>query len=81
MFEGANARAVAVLNGQRLGEVVGASKPARFDVTAVLSSHNTLEVDVSLDRAAFGDSALRGPRAGAPGGLVGEVRLEISATK
>ncbi len=37
-----------------------AGEPARFDVTTALAPHNTLEVDVSLDRAAFDDPPSRG---------------------
>ena len=55
VFEGVDGRAAAVLNGHPLGDIVRAGEPARFDVTTALAPHNTLEVDVSLDRAAFDD--------------------------
>jgi beta-galactosidase/beta-glucuronidase len=65
------------LNGQPLGSLTGSLATARFDITAALAPHNTLSVDVSLPSALFADATVRGPRAGHPGGLIGEVRLEI----
>ncbi len=63
---------VVALSRKRLGEV-----PGRFEITAVLEDHNQLEIVVehpALDAAgAVKDDA----HTDLPGGLVGEVRLEI----
>jgi beta-galactosidase/beta-glucuronidase len=77
IIDGVDHHGLVTLNGTPLGQVAGCARPARFDVTELLQSHNTLEVEVSLDRETFHDSSLRGQRAGQSGGLVGEVRLEI----
>ena len=64
------------LNRKRLGEALWSGEPARFDITGALEDHNRLEIVVAhpaLDEtgAANDDSSTL------PGGLVGEVRLEI----
>jgi hypothetical protein len=68
---------VVELNRKRLGEVCWGSNPGRFDITELLEDHNRLEIVVEhplLDdpRAANDDSITN-----SPGGLIGEVRLEI----
>ena len=78
-FDGVDHRASVTLNGTRLGQLAGCARSARFDVTDLLELHNTLVVDVTLDRDTFHDQSLRGARAGKAGGLVGEVRLEIES--
>ena len=65
------------LNGKPLGDVARGESMGRFDVTAILEPHNQLEILVehpALDGAfpAQDDGDLD-----APGGLVGEVWLEI----
>lgn len=66
----------ASLNGRSLG-TVGAD-PTRFDVTALLASRNELVIDVELPRLTADSAPLFRPgREGLPGGLIGEVRLEI----
>ena len=80
VLEGVDHRAVVTLNDMPLGEMQGCDALARFDVTAALLPSNLLVVDVSLDGAALDDASVRGNRAGGPGGLVGDVRLEIVAT-
>jgi hypothetical protein len=75
--DGVDQRATVALNGHALGNLTGHRGTTRFDVTSLLELHNTLWVDVTLDRATFHDRDLRGERAGDAGGLVGEVRLEI----
>jgi hypothetical protein len=65
------------LNDAPLGEVRFGDPPARFDITTTLNEHNRLEIVVAhprfdAARAAKEDSSWR-----SPGGLVGEVRLEI----
>ena len=64
-FNGIRGRATVSLNGQPLGEVEG-DDPGNFEVTGRLEFRNILEVIVEQPADA--------PE---PGGLVGEVRLEI----
>ncbi len=61
----------------QVGHVAGHQAAARFDITPLLELHNILSIEVSLSAAAFHDAATRGDRAGQPGGLTGEVRLEM----
>ena len=68
---------VVELNRKRLGESTVGDAPLRVEITALLQDHNQLEIVVdhpSLDAAGApnddGETRL-------PGGLVGEVRLEI----
>lgn len=64
------------LNGQPLGTV--ADTLARFDVTVLLKPRNELIIEVELPRLTPESAPLPRPgREGLPGGLVGEVRLEI----
>jgi hypothetical protein len=72
VVEGPRSRGSVELNRRRLGEAGG-----RFDITELMEDHNRLEVVVehpALDSRGVGgddgDNAL-------PGGLIGEVRLEI----
>jgi hypothetical protein len=66
------------LNGQSLGEIPAGGQPWRCDVTARLKPRNELIIEVELPPAADGASPVPRPgREGLPGGLVGEVRLEI----
>jgi hypothetical protein len=58
-------RADVLLNGELLGEVIG-DEPGIFEVTGKLESRNMLEVVV--------EHAAKAPD---PGGIIGEVRLEI----
>jgi hypothetical protein len=65
------------LNGKPLGDVSWGGPSFRFDITDLLEDHNRLEIVVehpALDgnRVANDDSDID-----RPGGLVGEVRLEI----
>ena len=65
------------LSGRQLGEVRQGGLPLRFDITDQLQDHNRLEVVVehpSLDDAEppHDDNVTS-----SPGGLIGEVRLEI----
>jgi hypothetical protein len=66
----------ASLNGQPLGDLT--SEPARFQVTRLLKPRNALEVIVELPRLTPESVPLSRPgREHLPGGLIGEVRLEI----
>ena len=65
------------LGGRPLGEVEFGGSPARFEITAHLADRNTLEIDVA--HPALDDDWIP-PDDGSihiPGGLIGEVRLEI----
>jgi hypothetical protein len=77
VVEPPRSRGVISLSGKPLGEVVWGGSSARFDVTDLLGDHNRLEVVVEhpvLDGAALADDD---DFSQSPGGLVGEVRLEI----
>ncbi len=65
------------LNGQPFAELSTGAAAARDDITPLLRLHNVLEIEVTLPAETYHDRTARGDRAGKPGGLVGEVRLEI----
>jgi hypothetical protein len=65
VFSGVRSRASVSLNGQPLGELEG-DEPGNFEVTGRLEFRNILEVVVEHPADAS-----------EPGGIVGEVRLEI----
>jgi beta-galactosidase/beta-glucuronidase len=75
VFDGADHSADVMLNGEPLGRFAGEGS-VRFEITQRLAPHNRLEVEVSLAPEMF-HSPARGHRVGLPGGLTGEVRLEI----
>jgi hypothetical protein len=76
VIEGVDPFGHASLNGQTLGPL--GIEPARFDVTRQLKSRNELEVVVELPRLTSESAPLSRPgREHLPGGLIGEVRLEI----
>jgi len=77
VVEGGRSRALVELNRKRLDDGLTYGQVGRYEITAMLEDHNRLEIVVEhaaldLGRAANddGDTLL-------PGGLVGEVRLEI----
>ncbi len=77
VMEVARSSGEVTLSRKRLGEVVWSGVCGRFDITELLEDHNRLEIVVEhplLDAlgAANDDSDTN-----MPGGLVGEVRLEI----
>ena len=77
VVEPARSEARVMWKGDVLGFVCSGQAAGRFDITDRLEDHNTLEIWVdhpSLDcmRSTVGDPAVL-----PPGGLVGEVRLEI----
>jgi hypothetical protein len=77
VVEPPRSRGVVALGGRLLGEAVWGGPPARFKITERLEEHNRLEIIVehpALDAAVPGDDDDFQSR---PGGLVGEVRLEI----
>jgi hypothetical protein len=77
VIEPPRSRGVVTLNRKRLGEVVWGAQPGRYHITDLLEDHNRLEIVVEhplLDETLqCGDD----DRTLLPGGLVGEVRLEI----
>lgn len=79
VLEGVDALGRVELNGEQLGETTLAAGPARFDVTERLQERNELTVEVELPVYASveAEMSVRGERIGQPGGLFGEVRLEI----
>jgi len=79
VIDGADAMAAVRLNERLLGVVSGLHAPARFDVTSALKDRNRLVADVELPILSEVAEQARQARAGLPGGLVGEVRLEIES--
>lgn len=75
--EGASERAVAVLNETRLGEITGATSPARFDITDRLAPRNELIIDVEFSARCPDIHQASNFEPRACRGLTGEVRLEI----
>ncbi len=65
VFSGVRTHATVSLNGQFLGEIAG-DEPGNFEVTDRLDFRNLLEVVVEQPS-----------EAAEPGGIIGEVRLEI----
>jgi len=76
-FDGVDYQAQVLLNDHKLGWVQGYERPRRVEITTKLQPHNLLLVEVSLPASVFRDPDARPGRAGAAGGLIGEVRLEI----
>ena len=69
-----------LLNGQPLGEIAAGGQLWRGDVTARLLTRNELVIEVELPQGTEECTPLARPgRDRLPGGLIGEVRLEIFA--
>jgi hypothetical protein len=65
-----------MMSEETLGTVAAGDDAGRFDITHLLNPHNRLEIFV--DHPALVDGNIRdGEALKLPGGLVGEVRLEI----
>lgn len=79
VLEGVDALGRVELNGEQLGEITLAAGTAKFEITELLQERNELVVEVELPIYASAEAELlhRGDRSGQPGGLFGEVRLEI----
>ncbi|MFM7070978.1 MAG: glycosyl hydrolase 2 galactose-binding domain-containing protein [Planctomycetota bacterium] len=73
VVEAVDQRASIELNGQMLGETRWGAGPWRLEITDRLRPANELRITVDLPA----EPRDRGERAGKPGGLIGEVRLEI----
>ena len=70
----------AALNGQGLGEIAAGGQAWRCDITPWLRPRNELVIEVELPQVTADGPVLARPgREGLPGGLIGEVRLEIFA--
>jgi beta-mannosidase len=78
-FDGVDYQSQVTLNAQALGEVQGYGSTSRIEITSLLEPHNVLVLDISLPAIVFNDEQHRPGRAGQSGGLIGEVRLEISS--
>jgi hypothetical protein len=77
-FDGVDLRGEVTLNRAALGAIDGPLAAARFDITSLLKLRNQLIVEVELPPLDVArEQELRAGRAGSPGGIVGEVRLEI----
>lgn len=76
--EGADARGEVTLNGRYLGGVDGYAVPASWDVTELLKAQNELKIDVECLDDASGMGRLGHEHR--PGGITGEVRLEIRSS-
>lgn len=76
---GADASGMATLNDRPLGRVPGYCLSGHFDVTELLEDRNELAVDVELPPDEH--HPLRPGRENLPGGLMGEVRLEVRARR
>jgi beta-galactosidase/beta-glucuronidase len=68
-----------LLNGQPLGQIPLGFLEFREEIASRLELFNRLEIEVELPECVETSLPMpRGLRAGLPGGLVGEVRLEIT---
>jgi len=77
VIEGPRSRGVVELNRKRLGDVSHGESFGRFDVSELLEDHNGLEIVVEHPALDASGRTNHDSVAVAPGGLVGEVRLEI----
>lgn len=78
VFDGVDLRGEATLNRTPLGSVAGWQSPTRFDITSLLKLRNQLVVEVELPPLTDEEDLRQRPgRAGGPGGVFGEVRLEV----
>lgn len=78
VVDGVDALGSAALNGEPLGPIPGYAAPAQFDITQRVRPYNLLAIEVKMPPAADEQAGtLRPGRAGMPGGLIGEVRLEV----
>ncbi len=76
--DGVDLRGAVWVNGRSLGPIDGYQAATRFEIGADLIERNQLVIEVELPPLAHSaEQALRPGRAGLPGGLIGEVRLEI----
>jgi hypothetical protein len=77
VVEPAQSEAWALWKGDLVGFIYPGEPAGRFDITERLEDHNTLEICVDHPALDFMRSKVGDPLQLPPGGLVGEVRLEI----
>ncbi len=77
VIERVDALGTAFLNERRLGELTLSGGPFRFEVGRDLLLRNMLTIEVELPHPADPRAVARPGREQLPGGLIGEVRLEI----
>ncbi len=77
VIEPPRSRGVIELNRKRMGEVCDGDPPGRFDITELLQDHNQLEIVVEHPQLDASGNTNDDSGTHLPGGLVGEVRLEI----
>jgi hypothetical protein len=77
VIEPPRSRGVVTLNRKRLGEVVWGAQPGRYHISDLLEDHNRLEIIVEHPLLDETSQPVDDDRTLSPGGLVGEVRLEI----
>lgn len=77
VVEPPHSEAYIMLQGSRMGFVCLGEPAGRFDVTDRLEDHNRLEIFVNHPALNYLPSTVGDPTLLPPGGLVGEVRLEI----
>ena len=65
------------VNGELLGHIRFGAAPGRFDITLFLAESNTVDIDVEHPELDDNGNAPDDGSFHVPGGLVGEVRLEI----
>jgi beta-galactosidase/beta-glucuronidase len=78
VIEAVDQTATVKLNEHELGEIYRPATPWRYCVTNLLKERNQLTVTVDCPADQTSAAQLRQARFGLPGGLIGEVRLEIS---
>jgi hypothetical protein len=78
VVEGVDARGRVALDGHGLGTIDGYALPAEWDITEFLQPSGVIHIDVELPPTGVGHPPPARPgRESLPGGLIGEVRLEI----
>jgi len=77
--DGVDTTASVQWNGVALGELTTPLTPGEWNVTARLQPRNELVIEVACPSDDDPAASLRGAARGTPGGLIGEVRLEIRA--
>jgi hypothetical protein len=81
VVEPQRSRARVVIGEETLGVVLAEGPPQRFDITHRLSPHNRLEIFIDHPALVEGRSTVGDDATLPPGGLVGEVRLEIEEVR